>query len=509
MIAADRPLRPKTRDEKINGKVTANRQDPSAVAEIKQAQKDFLSFIHYTMPGYKANWHHEIIAHKLDQIIKGKINRLMIFVPPRYGKSQQVSRHFPAYLLGRNPDAQIISTSYSADLASRMNRDVQRIIESPRYRDLFPKTTLAGKSRKTISESTYLKNSEIFEIVDHTGSYRSAGVGGGITGMGFGRMINESGVVSGVGIIDDPFKNRQEADSITLRDSVWEWYTSTFRTRAEGDAAIIVCLTRWHEDDLAGRLLKLAQDDPDADQWDTVSFPAILENEKHPLDPREIGEALWHEKHDLKKLQNIKASIGSYDWSALYQQRPSPEAGSIFTRNDWQYYDLLPEHFEMKCISIDAAFKDKKDSDFVVIQVWGKVGARFYLIDQVRGKMPFTATVEAVKQMVLKHPKVLAKLIEDKANGTAIISSLKGKISGLIPVNPSDSKVARARAISPLIEAQNVYLPRKPWIGDFIEELTAFPNGSNDDQVDAMTQALYWMTGKNRGAVDMFLAGAI
>lgn len=472
--------------------------DPEKEDLRRLAGTNLLDFIRYTCPHYRVNWHHRVSCNTLDELVAGRIKRLMIFEPPRHGKTERVSRRLPAYLLGRNPDAQIIACSYSADLSSRNNRDVQRIIDSHLYQEVFPQTTLYGKNIRTVATGSYLRNSEIFEIVNHTGSYRSAGVGGGITGMGFGsfRPDRETNVISGVGIIDDPFKNRQEAESLTIRESVWEWYTSTFRTRAEGDAAIVLIMTRWHEDDLAGRLLRVAQEDPKADQWDVLQFPAIAEGELHPLDPRRPGESLWEEKYGLDELYKIKASVGSYDWSALFQQRPSPESGNIFDRNHWQYYQELPARPGQWVMSVDAAFKDKTDSDFVVIQVWFKHEGRFYLVDQVRDRMSFTATVAAIRQMVAKHPRCAAKLIEDKANGSAVIDTLKLEIPGLIPINPTDSKVARARAISPFIEAGNVFLPQNAaWVGDFVEEMASFPNGANDDQCDALSQALRYMQG--------------
>ena len=245
------------------------------------------------------NWHHRLLCEYLDDFTKKKIRRLMVFMPPRHGKSELVSRKLPAYIFGCNPDANIISTSYSADLAQRMNRDVQRIIDSPAYGELFPETKLFGKNIRTVTGHA-LRNSDIFEIVGHRGSYRGAGVGGGITGMG-GDYI----------IIDDPIKNREEANSSTYRKKLWEWYTSTLYTRQEKEGSILITLTRWHEDDLAGRLLELAEKDPQADQWEVLLLPAVAEKERHPRDPRQEGEALWPGKYPIDELMKIKATIGT------------------------------------------------------------------------------------------------------------------------------------------------------------------------------------------------------
>lgn len=416
----------------------------------------------------------------------------MVFEPPRHGKSELVSRRLPAYIYGRDPDASIIATSYGADLASRMNRDVQRIMDSPEYHEVFPGSTLNGSNVRTVASGNYLRNSDIFEIVGHEGVYKSSGVGGAITGMGMK-----------YGIIDDPYKNRQDANSETVRKKIWEWYTSTFYTRLEDDGRVLITLTRWHEDDLAGKLLKLAQSNPHADQWTVISFPAIKEAGGHPDDPRQEGEPLWPAKYSKNELIKIKSTIGSYEWNALYQQRPSPPGGGIFNRKWWRYYKELPASFDEIVQSWDCTFKDKLTSDYVVGQVWGRVGANKYLIYQVRDRMDFPTTVQAVKNVSAKFPEANAKYIEDKANGSAVIQTLKNTIPGIIPVNPDGGKVARAEAISPDVEAGNVYLPDPsiaPWVGDFVEECTVFPYGLHDDQIDGMSQGINQLNKRGQGA---------
>lgn len=445
--------------------------------EIQQekARRNLIDFTTWTSPGYQVNWHHENLAELLTKMERGDIKRLMVFMPPRHGKSELVSRRFPAYILGKRPDAHIISASYSATLASAMNRDVQRIIDSPEYAQLFPDTRLG-------SGVGYLRNSDVFEIVDHKGYYLSAGVGGGITGRG-----------ADFAIIDDPIKNRAEAESKVFRDKVFDWFTSTLYTRLEKDARVLITLTRWHEDDLAGRLLTLAQENPQADQWHVISYPALAHNEVHPSDPRQPGEALWEDKYSRDTLLTIKSTVGTYEWSALYDQNPSPPEGSMVQRGWLNYYKILPSKFEEVIQSWDFAFDKSDSSSYVVGQVWGKVGADKYLIDQVRDRMNFTESLRAVKNLSAKHPQAKAKFMEKKANGAAIINSLRRQISGIIPVNPDGSKVERLYAVTPQFEAGNVYLPDPsiaPWVNDYVEELVSFPNATNDDQVDCTTQAL-------------------
>lgn len=459
--------------------------------KVERARRSIQNFTKYTYPEYDANWHHIKLCEYLDRWAFGDIKRLMVFMPPRNGKSELVSRRLPAYIFGHDPDTSIIATSYGSDLASRMNRDVQRIIDSPEYHDVFPNTALNGSNVRTVAQGNYLRNSDIFEIVNHRGIYKSSGVGGAITGMGMK-----------YGIIDDPYKNRQDAESQTIRENIWDWYVSTFYTRLEKGGRILITLTRWHEDDLAGRLLRLARTDPSADKWTVVTFPAIAEGELHKDDPRQDGEPLWPNKYPIEELMKIKATVGTYEWSALFQQRPSPAGGNIFNRSWWKYYETLPGHFDEIVQSWDCTFKDNKDSDYVVGEVWGRLGADKYLIDQVRDKMGFPATVQAIRNLTAKYPMANAKYIEDKANGSAVIQTLSSEISGIIPVTPDGGKVARAQAVSPDIEAGNVYLPDSsiaPWINDFVEEATSFPNGLHDDQVDAMTQAINQINKRGQG----------
>lgn len=457
------------------------------------AKRKLINFTTYTKPNYQVNWHHENLAEKLDQLSRKEIKRLMVFMPPRYGKSELVSRRFPAYVLGKYPNASIIGTSYSASLASSMNRDVQRIIDSREYNDVFPDTSLSGSNIRTVAGGNYLRNSDIFEVVGHTGSYMSAGIGGGITGRGGDYVI-----------IDDPIKNRAEAESKTYRDAVWDWYTSTLYTRLEKDACVLLTLTRWHEDDLAGRLLRLAKEDPTSEQWHIINYPAMYDENIpniDPTDPRTHGDALWPAKFDKDTLLTTKKTVGTYEWSALYQQSPSPSGGSILHRKWFQYYTFAPTKFDEVLQSWDLSFGNTKgkSSSYIVGQVWGRIGPDKYLLDQVRDQLDFPQTIRAIKNLTKKWPQAKAKLIENKANGPAVISTLKKQMAGIIPVEPDGSKEARAYAISPQVESGNVYVPEnEPWVHDFIEECVSFPNGLYDDQVDTMTQALNRMSNHNK-----------
>lgn len=450
------------------------------------ARKSFKNFVRLTKSDYQFNWHHLHLIEKLQDFADGKIKRLMVFMPPRHGKSELASRRFPAWLLGRNPRAKIIATSYAAELASSFNRDVQRIIDEPKFKELFPETRLVGPGVK--SEKSWLRNNDIFEIVDHGGFYRCAGVGGAITGLGGDFLI-----------VDDPFKNYEEAKSPTIRRRVFEWYTSTLYTRQEQNAGILIIQTRWHEDDLAGMLRQMESKSEDADRWEVVNFPAILET-PDSADPREVGRALWPEKYDERWMASTRIALGSFQFSALYQQNPTPDEGQ-FVKSSWlKTYDVPPDHFDKLCMSWDMTFgSEKKSADFVVGAVYGKRGSSVYLIDKVRGQWDFPETIAQVKRMMLKHPKAQAKLIEAKANGQAVIDSLKKEVPGLIPIVPTSSKASRLAACQAYYEAGNIFYPTHTgasWIGSHIDEIVGFPNVKNDDSVDAETQAIQWLLGR-------------
>ena len=449
------------------------------------ALKSLADFVLYTYDGYQMGWFHREVCDVLDRflqdVIDGKSPRLILTAPPRSGKSEICSRRFPAYALGRYPDLELIACSYSAELTERMNRDVQRIIDDDPFHEVFPETYLQGSAFAPKGGKVAARTSDYFEVVGHKGRYRSTGVGGSITGMGAQILI-----------IDDPVKDREAANSKTIRDKTWDWFTSTAYTRLAPGGGVLIMLTRWHQDDMAGRLIDLSERG-DGERYEVICYPAIAE---HDEPHRKEGDPLHPERFSLEALQRIRQNVGERDWAALYQQRPVPDGGGMF-KDAWvRYYrpSDLPARFDKTVISWDMTFKDSAGSDYVVGQVWGRKDAKFYLIDQVRGQMDFVKTLDAFIGLARKHPQVVRKLVEDKANGPAIISALRSKVTGIIPVVPKESKEARASAVSTFWEAGNVYLPDpelNPWVKrDFVPELTSFPAGAHDDQVDAMSQAL-------------------
>lgn len=309
--------------------------------------------------------------------------------------------------------------------------------------------------------------------------------------------------------MDDPLKGRKEADSPTFRQACRDFYTDTARTRLAPAAPQIIIQTRWHEDDLSGWLLAGAS----GADWRYINVPAQAEDDSDPLG-RQPGEYLISARgRTAADWEMTRRDVGARTWAALYQGRPAPAEGSLFKRSHWRWYaapravaradGTMWVHGADEIIqSWDMAFKDTKASDFVVGQVWARFGAEVYLLDQVRDRMDFPATAAAVKALSAKWPQAHGKLVEDKANGPAIIAQLRATVSGLIPITPQDSKYARASSVAPFVEAGNVYLPDPslaPWIGDYVVEHTSFPNASHDDQVDTTSQALNRLLGSHTG----------
>lgn len=460
----------------------------------ERARRGLLAFTTYTMPTYEVGWHHRVVCEALDRLVSGEITRLMISMPPRHGKSELVSRRLPAYVLGRDPDAQIIASSYSADLASMMNRDVQRIMDSPEYARAFPGTRLGSATGRSLAGGT-LRNSDVFEVQGRRGRYRSAGVGGGITGMG-----------ATIGIIDDPFKNREEADSPTMREKVWDWYTSTFYTRLEKGARVLVTFTRWHEDDLGGRLLRLQDEDPEADRWVEIRLPAIAEEPIAAVDPRKVGEALWPTKYSETTLSTMRATVGSRDWAALYQQRPAPDEGGIFKREWIRYWTEgadasvlhLPEGKERRAdtgtlerfLTVDLAASAKQTADYTVASMWAVTKERdLILLDRERVRFEGPDQGPLIERM---HARWNCDWIgiEAVAYQMTLVQTLARKGLPVRPLRPDKDKVSRALTAAARMELGTVYLPKSaPWLSEFEAELLTFPNAAHDDQVDTLSYA--------------------
>lgn len=300
----------KTRDEKIRYlKLLKERK-------TREARKGILRFTEYTKRDYIANWHHIKYCEKIDAFVDGKIKNLMVFMPPQHGKSEISSRRLPAKMLGKNPDLRIGLVSYNHTIAAAFNRDIQRIIDNEDYHKLYPSTALNESNVRAV-QSGYLRNSDIFEIVDHRGFLVSVGVGGALTSRTIDMLI-----------MDDLYKDAESAWSLTIRSKVQDWYDTVAKTRLHNDSQQLIVFTRWHEEDLAGWLLRT-----EPEKWEVVIYPAIKIGEPTEVDPREQGQALWGVKHSLERLRDIEKK-NPIVFDSLYQQNPTPKEGLLMPNAD-------------------------------------------------------------------------------------------------------------------------------------------------------------------------------
>jgi predicted phage terminase large subunit-like protein len=334
----------------------------------------------------------------------------------------------------KNPDAEIIIVSRSASLAVKFNRQA---------RDCFnywaPKLTNYQLSKK-------MQAANFWGVEGYKGSSFAVGVEGQIVGAGADYLL-----------IDDYCKGKKEAMSSTQKEAIWEWFETEARTRLSPNGVIIVVATPWSDDDLSGRLLKRSTDGT-GEKYEHIRMPVIAE--QNDILNRKEGELLWPSRFNMENTMATKKAVGSYVWNSQYQCNPTSPNGTIFKR-DWfsNMYKTLPS-IEKYYISLDCTFKGSENSDYVVMQCWGKSNKNeYYLIDQVRDKMDFVNTVQTFKNFCNKYPQHTIKLVEDKANGSALISTLKTQINGIVGINPKGSKEERAEAITPLLEAKNLYFP--------------------------------------------------
>lgn len=457
------------------------------MATATLAGRSLQAFTEFTFPGYRAAWFHALICKALDALVEGSVTRLMLMMPPRHGKSELTSRRLPAYILGRDPDASIIACSYSADLASRFNRDAQRIMDADDYRAVFPETRLASENVRSSSFGRYLRNSDIFEVVDHIGFYRAAGVGGGITGMG-----------ARYAVIDDPVKNAEEAASPVYRAKVLEWYKSTLLTRLEPAGRVLLTLTRWHEDDLGGALLREAKEG--GEPWHVIRLPAIATGPDHerPYDTRPFGEPLWPDQFPLEALQRIKTAIGSYQWEALYQQNPMTPGGRMIKAREWiATVDAAPP-CPQRCRYWDfaaTAASGRNDPDYTVGLLLGRSDdGTFYVLDVVRTRTTPRGVETLVAQTAQRDGMGTRIAFEQEpgSSGAFVADSIVRRL--LLGYNVhadkvSGSKTERARGWIAQAEAGNLKLVRATWNAELLDELEGFPTGRHDDICDGISGA--------------------
>ena len=433
---------------------------------VDTCHDEFIPFVKSMWPEFIAGRHHYIIAEKLEQIARGEIKRLIINMPPRHTKSEFASYLFPAWMIGRKPEMKIIQATHTTELAVNFGRKVKNLLETEEYQEIFENCELSVDSKASGRWDT-----------KSGGMYYAVGVGSNLAGRG-GDLI----------VIDDPH-SEQTAMSASGFENAWEWYTAGPRQRLQPGGAIVLVQTRWSEKDMTGNLIRQMTKDSMADQWEVVELPAILPS----------GEPTWPEFWKREELEQVKASVPAYQWNAQYQQDPTAEELSILKREWWKVWekDEVP-NLQYVIQSYDTAFSKRETADYSAITTWGvfyplEIGGppNLILLDAQKGRWDFPELKEiALDQYKFWDPETV--IIEAKASGMPLTHELQNMGIPVVNFTPSrgNDKLSRVHSISPLFEAGMIWAPEERWAEDVIEECAAFPNGTHDDLVDSLTQAL-------------------
>ena len=441
-------------------------QERLSLLETQDKSKDsFMEYIRYIWPGFIEGDHHRIIADALTRVAKGELKRLIVNMPPRHTKSEFASIYFPSWVMGLKPDMKIMQTTHTADLSINFGRKVRNLMDSDEYAKLFSNVSLASDSKSAGKWQT-----------NKGGEYFAAGVGGAIAGRGADLLI-----------IDDPH-SEQDAMSINLLDSCYEWYTSGPRQRLQPNGAIVIVMTRWSTADLTGRLLS-RQVESRSDQWEVIELPAIFEDS---------GNVLWPEFWKEEELLSVKASIPVAKWNAQYQQNPTSEEGAIIKRDWWQLWEKDdPPPCSYIIQSYDTAFSKKETADYSAITTWGVfkpkegMGDALILLDAIKGRWDFPELKAVAQEQYAEYEPDMV-LIEAQASGTPLTHELRAMGIPVVNYRPSrgNDKMTRVHSVSPVFEAGMVYAPDQIFADEVIEECAAFPFAQNDDYVDTTTQAI-------------------
>ena len=438
--------------------------------ERERVVQRFIPFVKKVWPAFIEGEHHKIMADAFERVVSGKMKRLIVNMPPRHTKSEFASYLLPAWFLGRAPEKKVIQTAHTAELAVGFGRKVRNLVGDVSFQEIFPGTKLRQDSKAAGRWNT---NAE--------GEYFAIGVGGAVTGKGADLLI-----------IDDPH-SEQEARSpdVSVFDPVYEWYTSGPRQRLQPGGAIVIVMTRWHQRDLAGQILKASQQREGSDGWEVIQLPAILPS----------GKSLWPEYWPKEELDKLKAELPASKWSAQYQQDPTAEEQALIKRDWWRTWEEdNPPDCDFIIQSWDTAFLKTERADFSACTTWGvffredgsgKENANIILLDSFKDRMEFPE-LKSVAQKAYNEWEPDACIVEAKAAGAPLIFELRSMgipVSDYTPSRGND-KIARVNAVSDLFASGIVWAPSKSWAEEVIEEFAAFPVGEHDDLVDSSTQAL-------------------
>lgn len=436
------------------------------------AASRLISYAAYQWPGYRDAPHHRLIARKLEAVERGEISRLMISMPPRHGKSMLASEFFPAWYMGRNPDHYVVTATYAQELADDFGRKVKNQIEDPIFGQIFPGVRLADDSKSAkrfhVEQAGVAVEGGIEHRLNQSGAFYAVGVGGPLTGRGAHLLL-----------IDDPVKNREDADSEIIRKKTKDWYTSTAYTRLMPGGRVVVIQTRWHEDDLAGWLIA----EHEHEGWDILSLPAISP----------AGEALWPDQYPIEALERIRRALPPRDWSALYQQSPSPEEGDYF-KSEWIVpVESLPPLNSLRVYGGSDYAVTSQGGDYTVHAVVGlDPDENLYLLDLWRGQAASDEWVEAWCDLVLKwRPLEWAEETGQIKSGVGPFLDKRARERRAYCVRTQfptrGDKAIRAQSIRGRMAMRGLrVLAHSAWRSDLVSELLRFPAGVHDDQVDAL-----------------------
>lgn len=478
----------------------------------KASYHDFYEFMNRE-DGFIMSPHQRLIGDVLMSSASKETMRFMLSMPPGHCKSTHSSHHFPAWWFGHNPKRKFLQAGHSQDFVDKqIGAKVKAIIESDDYKLVFPEVRIRAD----------MKANAAWGLRNMRGEYVAKGVGQGIAGFR-----------GHYGMVDDPYKTRKDAESALVREGVFTWYADDFATRLLPGSPLGFVMTRWHSDDLCGRVMDReakavleAQEKAQNDlrkkieeiegnsrlyRFNIINLPAICEDEDDVLG-RAVGEALWPEVYNLDALANLRIDMTASSWNSLYQGTPMDITGGAISAGWFQRYTIPPSKGDAKTnkanevrritVSVDAANTAKQRSDYTVIEVWAEdFTKRHYLLDVIRKQMEFPEMSAEIDRVCNRY-EADALLVEAKGNGLAYLQLKKdgGAPCPLIPIEVGTStKEFRFDKVTPMFEASQVYLPeRAAWLADFEKELVAFPNGKHDDQVDACSQYLEWARKKGR-----------